>query len=1798
MGECIICASIMGNLVEVWEFGSPQRFTCGDMTNAATDQRAPSFPAKPRSAFCCHAPFILTSPMSSMLPFLRTSSCRLALCSARCSSLMGLVVVLGAGVSWTALVAATPEDEDDPHAPVSFYKQIRPIFQGQCYGCHQPSKAKGDYIMTEFGRLLKGGEEGHAVVAGQPDASHLLKEITPDASGKASMPQKAEPLHASQIALIQRWIAEGAKDDTPAAARQQYDMAHPPVYTTAPLITSMDYSPDGRLIAVAGYHEVLLHRADGSGIEARLVGLAERIQKVAFSPDGARLAVAGGSPGRMGEIQVWHVASKKLEVSASVTFDTLYGASWSPDGRRIAFGGADNSLRALDAATGKEVLFSGSANDWVLDTVWSKDGSHVIAASRDMSAKLTEAATQRFVDNITSITPGALKGGMHALARHPQRDEVLIGGADGTPQIYRVFRETKRVIGDNANLIRRFPPVEGRIFAVDYSPDGRTIVCGSTYEGRGTVSLYSAEFDPAMPKDVQAIVQKVVSGQSAEEKKRLEEWVTSGVKLLRSVPLERGVFALSFSPDGRHVAVGGEDGRVRQIEVATGALMREFLSVPLAEAALAASRPAVDETVRSTVEKELSSETLPKGAVVGSLEVSPNRIRLGKPTEYAQLLVTARLTDGTSADVTRQVKLELQGLKARINARGLLRPEADGQGSLLVRLGSHEVAVPVEVSGMGAKFEPDYVQDVMPVLSKAGCNMGTCHGAKDGKNGFKLSLRGYDPVYDVTAFAEELWSRRANIAAPEHSLMLLKASGSVPHEGGQITVPGEYYYETIKAWIASGARLDLHAPRVTRIEVLPKNPVVEAIGSRQQMRVLATYANGVTKDVTAEAFIESGNTEVAEADKHGLVTTLRRGEAPMLARFEGAYAATTVTVMGDRTGFAWVEPPKFNKIDELVAAKWQRMKILPSGLCSDTDFIRRVHLDLTGLPPTAEEVRAFLADPAETQVKRDRLVDKLIGSPAFVDQWANKWADMLQVNSKFLGAEGAQMFRDWIRAQVAANLPYDQFVYSILTASGSNKEHPAASYYKILRTPEETMENTTHLFLAIRFNCNKCHDHPFEKWNQDQYYQTAAFFSQIGFERDPASGDRNIGGSAVEGAKPLFEVVKDTGKGEMIHLRTNKPAAPEFPYPVKFSTGGEASRRQKLAAWMTSEDNQYFAMSYANRIWGYLTGTGVIEPLDDIRAGNPPSNPELLAYLTQEFTRSGFNVRHLMQIICKSRTYQLDVASHKWNEDDKINYSHAKARRLPAEALYDAIYAVTGATTKIPGVAPGTRAAQLADAQTKIPDGFLGNFGRPARESSCECERSNDVQLGPVMALISGPTVGDAISDPGNAIARLAREISDDRKLVGELFMRILNRPPTDKEVAAALEMMAGMDEENKNLVAEWSAYEVKIAPEIARQEEARRTRIEQAEQTLEAYRKQQEPVVARKQADREAGIKKAEEAVSALGAAGQAKQQSWEPYVDLSTVWTPLDLEVVSAKGVEKIEKQPDGSLLVKGLPEGPNVDAIYTLRARTKATGITGIKIEALPDPRLPNNGPGLALDGNFVLTEFTASQSPMGEKPPAVPRRPAGMKGAIKLLTPKASFEQKDFSASASINGNRDVSDRGWAVAPHTGRYQQALFETDPATTGYEEGTVLTLVLQQGYQRQRYQLGRFRVSITSAARPLRFGASEAVAEAVRQAVDKRTPSQQETLKAAYLLTDLDYQKAQQGLVVARKPLPADPRLADLERKLADTRQPLVLDPRLVQLRRDAELSQQQMTDKRLTAAQDLAWALINSPAFLFNR
>ena len=1698
------------------------------------------------------------------------------------SHFQGLALVLFV----TAFAFAEQPDENE----ISYARDIRPILTANCVACHQPAHDDGDYLMTDFASLLKGGESGDAAIQpGDPDNSYLIELITP-VDGESEMPPGDDSLSADEIELIRKWIQQGAKNDYLGSSRIYTD-EQPPVYNRRPNITALDVSPDGQWVAVNGLHEVLLlstasWNLDGNPsqtakIAKRFIGLSPRIESLAFSPDGTRLAVVGGDPGELGEIQVWNVASGKQELSKVVSADTAYGISWSPDGKLIAFGLTDTTLRALDAKTGEQVLYQGAHEDWIRDTVFSVDGKQLVSVGRDMSCKLNEVPTQRFIDNITSITPGVLKGGIASVDRHPTRNEVVIGGADGVPKVYRMNRITKRVIGDDANLVRLLPKINGRIQSVDVSADGKRIAVAGGINGTGVVQVYSYEFDPSVSDQLKGILAKQPRSWNSEEKKIVQAYNTAGVKTIwtHNVP-NSGLYSVAIHPERKWIVAAGLDGMIRILESETGKLLAgvspvevnnwvgndvdlekwQFRMPPQAE-------PATDSVTESSTPDATE------------LVVFPGAIDLNHPGSYVQLVVQARAADGSLFDVTDRISLEQEDPVLYANG-AFLQPAQNGKSKLSIQYGGLTKSIDVAVQLPSQTPEIDFRRDVNPVLTKLGCNAGTCHGSATGKMGFKLSLRGYDPLYDLRAFTDDMGSRRTNLAAAAESLMLKKPTGTVPHMGGQLLTKDSKYYNIIHGWIAGGAQLNLELPKVQSVEIFPKNPILPNADWIQQVRVVATYTDGTSKDVTRESFVEVGNIEVASVNE-SKVKALRRGETSLLARFEGAFTATTLTVMGDRSGFAWKEPESWGTIDQLVANKWKNMKILPSDLCTDEEFIRRIYLDLTGLPPTAEAVETFLADPKPTQQKRDALVDQLVGNPAYVEHWSNKWADLMQVNRKYLGTEGAKSFRDWIREQVGKNRPYNEFAYEILTASGSNRENPAASYYKIHRTAEDVMENTTHLFLATRFNCNKCHDHPFERWTQDQYYETAAYFAQIDRKGDPKSGKRKVGGSAVEAAKPLFEIIADAPKGEMKHARTGQDVEPAFPFDCDYSAPENASRREVLAAWITSPDNPYFATSYVNRLWGYLLGTGLIEPLDDIRAGNPATNPQLLELLRSEFVQSNFDVQHVVRLICKSRTYQLSIKTNPFNEDDRQNYSHALARRLPAEVLFDSIHFVAGSQLKIPGVAKGTRAAALPDSGARLPSGFLATLGRPARESVCECERSNELQLGSVLAMVSGPDVAQALSDPSNAIQQLVASEPDDRKVVDGLYMRILNRSASDQEIDQALALFAEIQNDHQVLVERRNAQQQRVDTERPQREAERLKNIKESTAALDATIKKLDPDLLKKEAERKKKIDATTTALKQYQKSSGGLEKWKQNQID-QVQWHLFQPSELSSSIQRQLILQSDRSIIA----EKKKGRDIYTLTGRTDLTGITHVRLEMLPDKSLPAGGPGLAeSNGNLVLNQFT-----MEIASPDAPEewRSVPFKSAV------ANFEQKGFPVKNTLDGKTNT---GWALDSANGKVSWASYELK-LPVGYKAGTRVRFRLVQHYD-DFHQIGRFRVSLTQSTTPVGLSLSESllarIANARIQPLNKNELAQ---LQQAFKKSDPQLQRLKQEAQIAKRPLKIHKDIVAAREKLARFSKPLAADALLVRLNHDVAASEHQLKNQRLTTAQDLAWALINSPSFMFNR
>jgi len=804
--------------------------------------------------------------------------------------------------------------------------------------------------------------------------------------------------------------------------------------------------------------------------------------------------------------------------------------------------------------------------------------------------------------------------------------------------------------------------------------------------------------------------------------------------------------------------------------------LRFLLSAVLFQAAvgsLSAAESAADKPVPPR----------PPLPAIKALRLEPATLTLADARDARKVLVLGERPDGGMVDLTGEAKFQAGSEAVEVASDGYVLGKRPGEATVTVSAAGKSVKLPVQVAGVAVR-PVGFVRDVEPILSRSGCNSGPCHGAAKGKNGFKLALRGYDPEYDYQALINELSGRRFNRVNVDESLMLQKPLGDVPHEGRQAIKPGSRYHQLLRQWIAEGAQFeDVAKNRPTQITILPEKVEIDLPGRLQQFLVIATYADGSTRDVTREAVLSSNNEEVALV-KDSTLTALRRGEMAVLVRYEGLYDAREVVVMGDRTGFQFAAMPEHNFVDRHVNAKLQRMKINPSELCNDAEFVRRAYLDLTGQPPTAEKTRAFLADATESRRKREALVDELIGSPAYAEFWANKFADLLQCNSENLGKKGVWVFGQWIRDQLTANKPYDQFVRELVLAKGSTFETPAGNYLRALRDSGKMTEDISQTFLGVRFNCNKCHDHPFERWTQNQYYEFGAFFAQVAFKRGTLGRDTLIRPTDAYAYEQVSEeiVYQNYNGGEVKHPKNDAVMKPHVPYGEARAITDDEDRRAAFAEWLTAKGNPYFAKSAANRFWSYFFGRGIIDPVDDIRAGNPASNPALLDALTAQFVADNFDLRRLMRTIVTSRTYQLSILPNQWNKDDAVNFSHQSPRRLSAEQMLDSIAVATGHKLQFANLPDGMRAAQLPDGMVAGND-FLTLFGRPKRQSACECERSSNVTLSHALNLINGKTLGECVNRDDNRIAKLVNDQPDDRKVIEEIYLSCLNRPPTDKEL-------------------------------------------------------------------------------------------------------------------------------------------------------------------------------------------------------------------------------------------------------------------------------------------------------------------------------------------------------------------------------------------------------------------------------
>lgn len=692
-----------------------------------------------------------------------------------------------------------------------------------------------------------------------------------------------------------------------------------------------------------------------------------------------------------------------------------------------------------------------------------------------------------------------------------------------------------------------------------------------------------------------------------------------------------------------------------------------------------------------------------------------------------------------------------------------------------------------------AAADVSFERDVMAVISKAGCNAGTCHGKAEGKGGFKLSLRGESPERDYKAIAGDPTDGRVRSDEPAKSLILLKPTEQAKqgHEGGKRFEVDSPEYRILREWIEAGARGDAgEGPKLAGLTVAPPEKVVFGIETPVQLEVTATFSDGEKRDVTRWAVYEPFDL-LAEVSSGGEVRASRGGETVIGVRYLRKQAPVRLAFMPPRPGYRWDGPEPSGYIDEHVFAKLRRLRITPSPLCDDSTFVRRVHLDLVGMLPSGEEAREFVESVAPD--KRARLVDELLERPEFADFWALKWADLLRVEEKVMDSKGVEAFHGWIRGSIQSGKPMDRFVREILTAAGSTYKNPPANYYRALRNPTLRAEAVAQVFLGTRLQCAQCHDHPFDRWTMDDYYRFAALFDRMDYEIvENKRQDKND--------KNMFigeQIVKTNAEAKLVDPRTDRaPRAglldPEAPEVHDHGEDGAGDRFESLADWVTAPENPLFARVQANRIWSQLMGRGIVSPVDDFRATNPPSNPALLEALTDDFVGSGYDLRHVVRRIVNSSVYQLASVPNETNGGDEINYSRAATRRLGAEQLFDAMHQVAGARAAFNGYDGKMRAAQVRgvnavfkDSDPSFGDRFLKLFGKPPRLMNSDLERSYETSLAQTFELVSGPGVDALLRDPKNRLSELADSGMETGKMIESLYWSALSRPPADEELEA-----------------------------------------------------------------------------------------------------------------------------------------------------------------------------------------------------------------------------------------------------------------------------------------------------------------------------------------------------------------------------------------------------------------------------
>jgi len=1292
------------------------------------------------------------------------------------------ILVVASVVAWlgtSAFLAGAPADLRRSRESV-INREAMQILKAECFGCHNPEKKKGGLGFTSRETLLSGGDDGAVVMPGKPESSRLAKVLLRDSD--PHMPLKKQ-LPDAQIKIIHDWIKGGVVWDAAALAEDETRI-NPVELLTLPSsyqpVAALALSLDGQKLAVGRGGSVVVHDASQTNypVLAQWDAHRDAVQALAWSGDAHWLA-----SGAFRRLELWDGRTYKLmRECTNGMVGRVTVIVFAPDGHTLALAdgiAAESGIvQMISVDDGKLVASWRAHADTIFGMEFSRDGKRLATAGGDKLIKIWDVGSTKELSRLEGHTAQVL-----GVAFNTNATQLVSAGADKQLRVWDLPTREKIIsLGNHSAAVT----------AVAWGNEENVIVA-STEEGG--VFIY---------KNLKPHTGEQSSGTGDE--KRIGD-------------AGDAVLSIALPPDAKRVFAGSHDGVVH-VWSSEGKLLTKLESSAVATTAamtwISLSNTVTQPRAPALPKAKVASRP-PKSKISGivSLKAEPNLIQLFRDSPRHGVLISAQTMDGFDIDVTGEVRLSAsRPAPFEITLSGEIRALNPGAGVLTAHFRGKQVQVPVQVHGaaptnsFSSFSEPpvSFLRDVLPGLSKAGCNAGACHAKADGQNGFKLSVFSYDPKSDYAHIVKDARGRRVFPAAPDESLIIKKPTTALPHEGGLRFERGSETHQLLVRWLREGMAYTVtNEPALQHLVVFPRERRYRK-GATQRLLVEAYYSDGSVRDVTRLAAFDSNDKEIATVDERGVVTlgTLA-GQGVIVARYMGSVADSQILVPADRLlpSASYAALPRNNFIDDLADAHFQRLGLLPSELCTDAEFIRRAHLDAIGVLPTPDEVREFLnlrggrgnealsspipndqslLTPAATDSsnRRRALIDRLLARPEYADYWANKWGDLLRPNPDRVGVKSVFTLDQWLRESFRQNKPYDQFVREILVAEGTNHRDGPAVIYRDRREPADLTTMFSQLFLGTRLECARCHHHPNEKWSQDDFYQFAAYFGPL----------KQKGAGLSPPISAGTETFYFAPGGSVKHPVTGAVMSPRPPDSLPSQTTQGTDPRRALADWLTAPENPFFARAAVNRVWAVFFGRGLVEPVDDFRVSNPCVNPALLAGLAEDFAKHGYDLKHLIRTIMESRLYQLSATPNEFNLADARNFSRGYRRRLPAEVLFDAVNDATGVSDTFAAMPIGSRALQTWS--YKIESHFMDAFGRPNPSTDCPCERDRQMSVVQSLHLMNSKNLQSKLSNPMGRARRLADSDKPSNEIVTDLYLATLSRTPSDDELKVALAAFSG----------------------------------------------------------------------------------------------------------------------------------------------------------------------------------------------------------------------------------------------------------------------------------------------------------------------------------------------------------------------------------------------------------------------